>query len=627
MPFKSSLLLFLDHYDNVSQTANSVKPSKLLHTHFSYKVGPKSKIDSQQLVSKTKKNINMHHKLKTVNADFSKQGSTSCLEKGNSIPYSKKLLINECHTNSLNTNSNTPPTPSIRQIHTYGQLSDTRVNNYSYVNIRDKHENNYRDKLRITGEGENIKTSCDSARYLTPPNQQELSVNRNTTLLTPLLNESSIPYYDNNYLSISVDDNKDNGITQTTKRNKNSLEISYQNVRGLRSKTNNFYENILGQDQDIIAITESWLKDGIFDAEVIDSRYQVFRLDRDPSITGKKRGGGLLMALKTELKPEMYEHLCIRTPLFEVLWIHITLGFTGLDIGLVYLETPTTIGSVQLFLNHLQKNTRIGRKNVLLLGDFNIPKFPYSDPNLVTQDPVASIMINFITQYSFTSYNNIPNEKNRTLDLVLLKTNDSFNSKKTYNLYLSRGESLVEKEDKPHPPLIISIQYERKNKKLKRSENKNHTYNLQTDEDEGAVPIDQVQGNTDFIELGSKNYNFWKVDAENLQSDVANTDWSKVCDTQCPNESLSHFYQSIYRVLDKHVPQYPNKKRTNKQSYPSWWTQNTIKIFKTKETLRRNMKRNNSESHLQLKSLKQDCKRFIKQDDRDYIKELKMTSH
>lgn len=40
-------------------------------------------------------------------------------------------------------------------------------------------------------------------------------------------------------------------------KTKTSLDITYQNVSGIRSRTNVFYENIIAQDQDIIAITES----------------------------------------------------------------------------------------------------------------------------------------------------------------------------------------------------------------------------------------------------------------------------------------------------------------------------------------------------------------------------------
>lgn len=80
-----------------------------------------------------------------------------------------------------------------------------------------------------------------------------------------------------------------------------AFNIYYQNVRGLRTKTNNLFHNVCLNSYDIIVFTETWLVDDIYDSELFDGRYLVWRRDRDYSRTAQKRGGGVLIAVKREL--------------------------------------------------------------------------------------------------------------------------------------------------------------------------------------------------------------------------------------------------------------------------------------------------------------------------------------
>lgn len=55
------------------------------------------------------------------------------------------------------------------------------------------------------------------------------------------------------------------------------LKIYYQNVRGLKSKTHELLQSVESNDYDIIAMTETWLREGIFNREMFDERYEVYR--------------------------------------------------------------------------------------------------------------------------------------------------------------------------------------------------------------------------------------------------------------------------------------------------------------------------------------------------------------
>uniref|UniRef100_A0A8D9E6L4 Uncharacterized protein n=1 Tax=Cacopsylla melanoneura TaxID=428564 RepID=A0A8D9E6L4_9HEMI len=86
--------------------------------------------------------------------------------------------------------------------------------------------------------------------------------------------------------------------TNNEKLRSKSIRIFYQNIRGLKTKTQEFFLNLLSEDYDVIAIVESWLTPDINSSELFDSRYVVFRQDRDTIKTGKESGGGLIIGVE-----------------------------------------------------------------------------------------------------------------------------------------------------------------------------------------------------------------------------------------------------------------------------------------------------------------------------------------
>ncbi|KAK9753574.1 hypothetical protein QE152_g1965 [Popillia japonica] len=71
-------------------------------------------------------------------------------------------------------------------------------------------------------------------------------------------------------------------------------------IRGLRTKTNEFYNNCLASNFDVIVLTETWLHAGISAMELFGDAYHVYRHDRNsenPSV----RGGGVLVAIHSNL--------------------------------------------------------------------------------------------------------------------------------------------------------------------------------------------------------------------------------------------------------------------------------------------------------------------------------------
>ena len=91
---------------------------------------------------------------------------------------------------------------------------------------------------------------------------------------------------------------------------------------------------------DIIAITETWLHEGIADNEILPSSYNVLRNDRG------SRGGGVLLAVKSYIsclrRPDLEEDIC------ELLWAEIPLKNSGSYFLGVFYRPPSS------YMNYLE---------------------------------------------------------------------------------------------------------------------------------------------------------------------------------------------------------------------------------------------------------------------------------
>ncbi|CAG9094421.1 unnamed protein product [Plutella xylostella] len=159
-----------------------------------------------------------------------------------------------------------------------------------------------------------------------------------------------------------------------------NLKVYYQNVRGLRTKTDTFSRNVGLNDYDVIALTETWLYEGIYDEELFDGRYVVWRRDRDYERTQQERGGGVLLAIKRDLiatgLPDWHSPA-------EDIWVSVTLRCPItkseyiLNICTLYLCTENLgysfIDQLQNFCNKLESIvTEHDSHKFILLGDYNM---------------------------------------------------------------------------------------------------------------------------------------------------------------------------------------------------------------------------------------------------------------
>src|SRR5436190_3459532 len=67
----------------------------------------------------------------------------------------------------------------------------------------------------------------------------------------------------------------------------------YQNIQGLNSKLSNFKSLCALIDFDIITLTETWLTDNVYNAELRSNLYNVYRSDRDREACQLTKGGNI----------------------------------------------------------------------------------------------------------------------------------------------------------------------------------------------------------------------------------------------------------------------------------------------------------------------------------------------
>ena len=183
-----------------------------------------------------------------------------------------------------------------------------------------------------------------------------------------------------------------------SKNPKNNISVLYQNIRGLippshlgnpnpplcSIKLSEFQTYIFDKKTDIVILNETWLSKNLNDSEIFpNDSYKIFRMDRtrfthpiDPSDPDKykKYGGGVLIAVKSELQCESKE-INIKCKA-EIISIEIGLR----DGRYICLSTFYRVGdlgaenhrAVDSYLRDILKRKKCNK--FVLIGDLNLNK-------------------------------------------------------------------------------------------------------------------------------------------------------------------------------------------------------------------------------------------------------------
>jgi len=219
-------------------------------------------------------------------------------------------------------------------------------------------------------------------------------------------------------------------------------------VRGLNSKLSSIFIKSADLEFDIIALTETWLRDTVLDSEVFCQEYHVHRKDRTD-----RRGGGVLLAIKSSLH---FEPIC--DALFDdIEFVCVKVFLPGKILFLTCSYVPPNCDSNTYVLHSRAIRNVADRLNcsdlLLVCGDFSLPHISWdysSDSWRCALLSDSNDFLNELVDLSLNQVNKIPNSNGRLLDLIFVNDN-------TFSP-VSRGFPITMPEDLHHPSLELSIE-------------------------------------------------------------------------------------------------------------------------------------------------------------------------
>jgi hypothetical protein len=292
-------------------------------------------------------------------------------------------------------------------------------------------------------------------------------------------------------------------------------------------------------------LTESWLKEGVYNSEFSCRDYVAFRRDRDEHTSNKKDGGGVLVLLRKSSFNSILHQISWQNKSTEDIWITLNLGKKIVHLCAVYISPSTDIQRVK----ELQKciiniRTKHCNDDFLIVGDFNIPNYDNVTMGF-NNNSRESIVKEMETFCNFSQLSSIKNCNNGILDLVF--------SNMYFNVH-EAGSPLLLPVDKYHPPLSASF-----NISTKHSKN----------------PLIYFR-------------NFKKINYKALNFILSKIDWYQILSVHNNVDEMVHcFYEKLEAVLNTVAPLI-QKKNSN---FPSWFSKNTIIMLKNKIVYHRKWKR------------------------------------
>lgn len=338
-----------------------------------------------------------------------------------------------------------------------------------------------------------------------------------------------------------------------------AFTIYYQNVRGLRTKTDIFFKNIVCSDYDIIGITESWLNDNINSGELFDSRYDVFIRNRNYADTGQSRGGGTLLAVKRYINATVNDWKLTD----EDIWITIRVpseqgGMDNVHICSVYIPRNLRFHSQLLnFSTQLnQKMLSLPADKFIILGDFNLPeiKWTLNDHNsyLIPEEYQSTISSQFIDYLSFSGlqqFNSFTNANERILDLIL----------SNIHLKVLLPELPLVPEDIHHKALHVDL-----------------PFNILST----------------LVHNKTQKYIFAKGNYDEINTHLSNIDWPTKLNNTNIDIAIETFYNELNIVINQFIP----RKFIQVLKYPPWYSPALIKITREKRKYLSKFKKYNNPS-------------------------------
>lgn len=319
------------------------------------------------------------------------------------------------------------------------------------------------------------------------------------------------------------------------------LSYYYQNVRGLKTKLNEFYRNLLLEDLDAIFLTETGLDESVNNLELFDNKYNIFRCDRNKELSAKSKGGGVLIAVKSKFRgnASTFELRGVQAVMVEI-----AVANNHFFLCVVYFEPGLPYALYDQFLTELEnKASNILQRNIFICGDFNRPEVIDNTYDFSVGNQTSLRIYDFLNFFNLTSYNGIRNANNRTLDLIL----------SSCNLAVGSAPHPLVAIDPHHPAIVASLKLVTKESRIK-------------------------------LDPSNVRYNFSKANFLLLYELLQNSNWNNLNNCAEPDEAVNLFYDILNNCIERSVP----KAKFKNNKYPPWFDSDLIRLVKLKKYFHKN---------------------------------------
>lgn len=247
----------------------------------------------------------------------------------------------------------------------------------------------------------------------------------------------------------------------------NFLSCFYENIDGISAhKCDDILTSSSSCDYNVIALTETWLNGSINNNEFISDRYSVYRKDREQSSVKEKRGGGVLIAIRTEIHSELYTNDKMND--LEAVCVKIPLPSGYIYVYCLYIQPSATIDTYRAHVGAVEQLQRDASVNdmILILGDFNLGSaaswksnddgfdfIPSIGESTCRKANIAREITSSMTNLCLSQMSDFKNKFTNVLDLIYSNTPEL--------TVVSKADFLIipsEKSDDAHVPLMCTVE-------------------------------------------------------------------------------------------------------------------------------------------------------------------------
>ena len=196
----------------------------------------------------------------------------------------------------------------------------------------------------------------------------------------------------------------------------------------------NFQALVYSRQLDVVIVTETWLTPDILDKEILPSGFNLYRRDRP----GTKRGGGVLVAIKTAIKSNRRDDLELNCE-FVACEIYPSKCMKVAVCG--FYRPPSTKFEYLQEFNKLLHVLNQESCPLVICGDFNFPEINWDYQLASGSDNLAVTFCEMVNDSFLTQINRDPTRITQTtssiLDLVLTNFPERFHRISTFDTLLS----------------------------------------------------------------------------------------------------------------------------------------------------------------------------------------------